>query len=376
MAPTKSALPHKDRIIKRSNMPRKVKNLPKRPRRRLRRRRRQPNMVVKAPVAIGVKTRRISPKVFRISHKEYIGSISYESADFTVEAYQINPGNIKSFPWVSQIANSFESFKLVSQRYEYRPTTSTTTTGNIMMAIDYDPDDDLPTDEFSLLANASVVQTVPWSPNSIPVDLKNLRNRQSKLFVARHGQEDRFTSAGQLLFAASGVTETAQIGQLYCHYVIEFYTPQVDSSSMDDEVIYNFTAAAGNVNNVFQNVTTASQLDSPPFTATGTKELTCNISGEYLITIDVVPVNVLDTLDSNLLVNFVSESSAQLNDPAIVLRKADLMTWQGSFRMIKGDVIEFSAISMTAGAGGNVLCYVRTRRLDQRSAFLSHPGGF
>jgi hypothetical protein len=77
----------------------------------------------------------------RIRFREYVTDIlSNGSPDFNIRTVNIQPGLAASFPYLSTIANSFETYKLNGLVYEYIPMVSpyaTSAMGSVMMTASY-----------------------------------------------------------------------------------------------------------------------------------------------------------------------------------------------------------------------------------------------
>jgi len=77
-----------------------------------------------------------------IRHREYITDITASSA-FTLQSYDINPGLVSSFPWLSAVAGNFEEYMISGMIYEFKTlsadytTASSAALGFVVMATQY-----------------------------------------------------------------------------------------------------------------------------------------------------------------------------------------------------------------------------------------------
>nr|WAE42786.1 MAG: capsid protein [Cressdnaviricota sp.] len=79
-----------------------------------------------------------------IRHREYISDV-YASNSFANIAYSINPGNSSCFPWLAQVATSYEKYKVTGMLFEYKSTSSdavlssgsSSALGTVIMATQY-----------------------------------------------------------------------------------------------------------------------------------------------------------------------------------------------------------------------------------------------
>jgi len=60
---------------------------------------------------------------FIVRHREYMTDV-YASQAFDITSYNINPGLLVSFPWLAQVADSFEQYKMRGLVYEFKSMSS------------------------------------------------------------------------------------------------------------------------------------------------------------------------------------------------------------------------------------------------------------
>jgi hypothetical protein len=79
----------------------------------------------------------------RIRHREYIGTLYGSGNNFVVTPFQVNPGLLASFPYLAQIADSFEEYVFNGLVYEYKPLITdftSTSPGSVTLAMEYRAD--------------------------------------------------------------------------------------------------------------------------------------------------------------------------------------------------------------------------------------------
>lgn len=87
-----------------------------------------------------------SKKATLITHREYIGDIisSPTAGAFSFNTYSINPGYVGTFPWLSNIAQNFESYKMHGLVFEYKTmsvdalNSVNTALGQVILSVQYD----------------------------------------------------------------------------------------------------------------------------------------------------------------------------------------------------------------------------------------------
>lgn len=94
---------------------------------------------ISLPVAVST-VNQTANAVTNIRHSEYLGKLS----DNGLTTYVIQPGFSTTFPWLSQIANAFETYVIKSLRVRLTPLSSTNINGCIAAVFDYDSADPAP----------------------------------------------------------------------------------------------------------------------------------------------------------------------------------------------------------------------------------------
>jgi len=54
-----------------------------------------------------------------VRHREYVADIE-GTTNFVNREYPLNPGLIKTFPWLSQVADAFEEYRIRGMVFEYK----------------------------------------------------------------------------------------------------------------------------------------------------------------------------------------------------------------------------------------------------------------
>ena len=87
------------------------------------------------------------PSTVMFSHKEYIGDIYAPTGQgFQNTVYAINPGLVRTFPWLSQVAANYEEYTMHQLIFTFRSTVTdfnsgTGQVGTLIMATQYNADD-------------------------------------------------------------------------------------------------------------------------------------------------------------------------------------------------------------------------------------------
>lgn len=196
--------------------------------------------MVSAPVAtsrrVGTRSAKImqgSKGDIRVSHTEFVKDI-LGSAAFTATSFPINPGQGQLFPWLSSIAQRYESYRFNSLCFELNTVSSTATTGTVMLTVDFDAADAAPTSKVQAMSYRSSVRDAPWkdlSQRLLPEDLHRLPMNFVRTTTALAGNLDIKTyDIGNLFVITQGQASAAAVSELYVTYDVSLITPQLEDS--------------------------------------------------------------------------------------------------------------------------------------------------
>jgi hypothetical protein len=212
--------------------------------------------VVKAPIA---QSRRISglgePKFRAIGaagdvcviHREYVSDLlaSATAGAFGVLGIPINPGNLLLFPWLSKMAENFESYVFKGLKFLFETDAPSTTPGTVLMAVDYDAVDALPATKGDMMSYRGATRTVPWARQELHCGKEDLHKRKTYYIrglsedsgatvgqLLQNGDDPRLDDVGTLIVGSSNCTSSALLGELYVEYEVELMTPKAGSGSV------------------------------------------------------------------------------------------------------------------------------------------------
>lgn len=193
-----------------------------------------------APVAIGNRT--FTQKARFISngdrmtviHSEYIGDITGDTGPFVVsKTLALNPGIDSSFPWLNQIASRFESYRFKKLNYRFNTERPTTESGFLAIVPDYDATDPAPGDKVTAFQYEGVGKSSPWQnllQVNTPANLNRRKSYFTRLAALNANENLGLYDSGNIFICVGGNSGAVSLGQLWCDYVVEFMTPQLDTS--------------------------------------------------------------------------------------------------------------------------------------------------
>lgn len=200
---------------------------------------------VSAPVSRSkvVRNNGFNGRSFRVSHSELImDMVAPGFSKFDVTKLEINPGLYGTFPWLSGIAPRFETYKFLKLTFEFITSVGTQTSGRILIAPDYDPDDDDSSEDKTIISSFDDSKGFPpWKDTRVTCKPKNLQSRKGLLVRTTSVTEKIIHDALQLNVCYSGFTTGLEtpVGELWVHYTIDFLTPQLQPDTIVDTRQYS-----------------------------------------------------------------------------------------------------------------------------------------
>lgn len=169
-------------------------------------------------------------RTLRIKHKEFVTDVEIPTGTGVFEKFEVNPGLSTFFPWLSQIAQRFESYYFNSFKLHYVSSVSTDTSGSLAICPDYDAaDNNTLASKAELLSFEDSVRGPWWTNFTMTSTPRNLR--KAKTFYVR-GQDlasnldIKTYDTMQINLLAEGDGDDAVGGELWVEYDIQLLTPQ------------------------------------------------------------------------------------------------------------------------------------------------------
>jgi hypothetical protein len=167
----------------------------------------------------------------RIRHRELVASISGSISYAVSQSFDLNPGLVASFPWLSIEAQGWETYHFNSLKYEYYTRTGTSTPGSVILAPDYDAADAAPVSEQIASSYADAEEDAPWKDMVCILNEKGLAGGVTKKFVRTNpllppNQDIKTFDSGTMFICTTDGTGTSW-GKLWVEYDVTFWTPQL-----------------------------------------------------------------------------------------------------------------------------------------------------
>ena len=178
-----------------------------------------------------------------IRHREYLGDVNATTA-FTLQQYPINPGQQLTFPWLSQVAESFEEYRLRGAIFEFKSLSSdavlssatSSALGSVIMATQYDVLDEPFLNKMEMenyeFANSSKPSCTFYHPIECK---KSLTPGGGELYVRNSAvpanADARLYDLGTFSIATVGMqADSGVAGELWCTFEVELLKPKFNSN--------------------------------------------------------------------------------------------------------------------------------------------------
>jgi len=178
-----------------------------------------------------------------IAHTESLGFV-YSKGTYGFQKYRINPGDPRTFPWLSKIAGNFQQYRFKGLAFIMENQALSATSGtNVASGTNcsmtnynvYDPD---PKSIQQMLNNMYSKETKPQEDNLHPIECDRAESQVQLLNVAIAGSipasaDARLYYVGTYYLAGEGYQSTDnKVGRLHVAYEIELYKTKEDISTV------------------------------------------------------------------------------------------------------------------------------------------------
>lgn len=181
----------------------------------------------------------VGNRAIRVTYKEYLGDVfthPSNAGQFYNTSYPINPGLPGVFPWLSTLANQYETWEPLGIVFEFRSTSSeyvaTQALGSVIMATEYDTREAAFPNKQAMLNSAYSSEAKPSSQilhgvECAPND-KVMRQMYTRFGALPTGVDPHDYDLGIFQIASQGgATANLNLGSLYVHYDIIFRKEQL-----------------------------------------------------------------------------------------------------------------------------------------------------
>jgi len=330
-------------------------------------------VVAVAPVAMSSTTKWKAPKVEYakdgsyciISHKERIGTV-LGSVAFTATSFSINPGLVSTFPWLSAIANRFESHSWIKCDFLFKTKTSTTAVGDVILAVDYDASDSAPSSSVQVESYQSFVDGAPWQNLVMrckPSDLNKLKQRFNRDATVATGSDVKLYDAGNFYICTENQASAALVGYLYVEYTVKLFTPQLRSS--------DFYISGGYIDGLTGS-SAANPMGSAPDVDADARGISCSAAsvvtianpGEYIVAMQLTGTTITAlTLTAGTNCTVTSRFGTTINGAATSANRC--------YKVVVSSFNATMTVSCTAATASECQLNIASQPLNSFALFVS-----
>jgi hypothetical protein len=173
-----------------------------------------------------------------VRHREFLTTLTSSSGFAVRAAFSLNPGLKSTFPWLSQIAQNYQEYKIKGLVFHYVPTSgmvtgSNTALGAVMFQTTYRASDSQPTTKYELLNEFWSNECLPSEAMCHPIECKPSETVLTMRYVRDGSVPDdlMFYDYGTTIVAVQGQQSVGQIiGDVWVTYEVELRKPKMNAS--------------------------------------------------------------------------------------------------------------------------------------------------
>jgi len=315
----------------------------------------------------------------RITHREFLGTVASPGGAFSITPFALNPANAATFPWLSEIAYSFETFRLRGCVVEFIPTSgdavasTNAALGSVILATQYNVSAPPFSSQIQMENYQYATSCKPSLAMIHPVECDPSMLVSERLYVynGSAGGDPRWASAGTVYLATVGQQSAATLGELWISYDFELFMPKLLSAvptsglGIRYQVYYGGSTIGSDWNGGFQfNRMLAPNPVPSLVSSAGDLILTCNPSSNS--SAFILPPGLAGRFELTYLINGSGLTAPTLTGapPVVTNGKYDNIFANNYNGAIVGQAASFVATTAAPSNGFTVCCVF---------AFIANP---
>ncbi len=179
-----------------------------------------------------------------VCHREYLGTIT-GSDGFLNREFRLNPGDDKTFPWLSTIATSYQEYRFHGLIFEFRSLLTdyvpNGAPGVTIFATNYNSTRPAYTSKIAMENSEFAVSTKPTVNMVHAIECKPSETVLERLYVRDSNdttEDSKFYDLGKTQFATQGNPlvggNPVMLGELWVSYCVEFFKPKLTDDIVGD----------------------------------------------------------------------------------------------------------------------------------------------
>jgi len=170
--------------------------------------------------------RQLADGRMEITHRELV-QVLVGTAAFTAVKQHINPGLVKSFGWLSTVAQMWDHYEFKDLSYEYVPQVSTAQAGTVALVFEPDALDDAPSTLERAMSYPCLDTGPTWSSLTCRIRIQKYNGLRARTMRrSRKAGDLRLFDTGTMMFCTEG-NGTSTIGHIYATYRVILSDPQM-----------------------------------------------------------------------------------------------------------------------------------------------------
>jgi len=175
-----------------------------------------------------------------IRHREFVCQVRGSQSFSVQDSFRLNPGDSKTFPWLAEIANSFQQYKFRGVVFHYIPSSGSAVSstnsalGTVMLQTSYRASDSSPASKAEMMNEYWAGEVVPSETVAHPIECdpkENPFNVQYVRGIPISGNDALMYDLGVTHLATAGQqADGFALGDLWVTYEVELKKPIVSSN--------------------------------------------------------------------------------------------------------------------------------------------------
>nr|QKV51333.1 putative capsid protein [Crucivirus sp.] len=185
-----------------------------------------------------------------VCHREYIQDIisSATPGAFNLQSFDINAGLAASFPWLSNLAQNYEQYKVHGMVFEFRTmsadalNSTNTALGQVIMACEYNSANPNFINKQQMENYEYAISCKPSESAYCAVECAKNQTPVAELYVRGHavpsGQDQRLYDLGNFQIATNGLQgASVNVGELWVTFCVELLKPRLFGGTLGDAIL-------------------------------------------------------------------------------------------------------------------------------------------
>ncbi len=205
-----------------------------------------------------------------VRHKEFVCTISGKQNFTVVNSFNLNPGMANLFPWLSDVAENFQEYRIRGLVFHYIPSSGTAVSGTnaalgtVMIQTSYRSNDTQPVNKIEMLNEYWSSESIPSEPFCHPIECNPKENPFNIQYVRNGavpaGDNQLLYDLGTTYIAVAGQqANDTDLGDLWVTYEIELKKPVVASNVSKALMAFGeFTGGTYTTTNIFNGTLVSS----------------------------------------------------------------------------------------------------------------------